>query len=113
MSHGEHGAEGAHVMSPKALIGVWGALIALTVLTVALKGVDLGRIDLFVAMGIATVKALLVALFFMHLLYDKGFHGLVVLAALLFVLLFVSLTLLDRKEYQPDIDARTVDLRAR
>ena len=64
-------------------------------------------------MGIATVKATLVALYFMHLRYDKGFHTIVIIGALLFVGLFVSLTLLDRVQYQPEIDARQVELRAR
>lgn len=113
MSDHEHAAGGAHVMPVKVLLGVWAALIVLTVVTVWSAQYDLGRIDLVAAMGIATVKATLVALYFMHLRYDKGFHTVVILGALLFVALFVSMSLLDRAAYQPEIDARTVDLKAR
>lgn len=113
MSHHDHAAGGAHVMSVKMLLCIWGALIVLTGLTVWSAQHDLGRIDLVVAMGIATVKASLVALYFMHLRYDKGFHGVVILGALVFVFLFVSMALLDRNEYQADIDARTIELEAR
>ncbi|MCA8981007.1 MAG: cytochrome C oxidase subunit IV family protein [Planctomycetes bacterium] len=113
MSHEEHAAGGAHVMSPKVLLGIWGALIFLTALTVWSAQHDLGRIDLVVAMGIATIKASLVALYFMHLRYDKGFHGVVIIGALVFVFLFVSMVLLDRNQYQADIDARTIELEAR
>lgn len=100
-------------MSVKMLLGVWGALVVLTGLTVWSAQYDLGRIDLVFAMGIATIKAALVALFFMHLKYDRGFHSVVILGALIFVFLFVSMLLLDRQAYQPDIDARTIELQAR
>lgn len=113
MTESDHAKGGAHVMSVKLLLGIWGALVVLTGLTVWSAQYDLGRIDLVVAMGIATIKAALVALYFMHLKYDKGFHGVVIIGALIFVFLFVSMTLLDRDAYQSDIDARTVDLQAR
>lgn len=113
MSDHDHAAGGAHVMPVKVLLGIWAALIALTVITVWSAQYDLGRIDMVVAMGIATIKATLVALYFMHLRYDKGFHTVVILGALIFVMLFVSMSLLDRTQYQPDIDARTVELKAR
>ena len=113
MSQHDHAEGGAHVMSVKMLLGIWGALVVLTGVTVWSAQYDLGRIDLVVAMGIATVKATLVALYFMHLRYDKGFHTVVILGALVFVFLFVSMVLLDRDAYQPEIDARTIELQAR
>jgi cytochrome c oxidase subunit IV len=113
MSHQDHAEGGAHVMSVKMLLGIWGALVVLTGLTVWSAQYDLGRIDLVVAMGIATLKASLVALYFMHLRYDKGFHSVVIVGALIFVFLFVSMALLDRNEYQADIDARTIELQGR
>ncbi len=104
----EKGAhESGHPMPPKVLVAVWAALMALTVLTVAAHGVDLGpRLGLVVALVIATAKASLVVLFFMHLWYDRRFHLLVFAGALLFVFLFVSLTMLDSGQYERDIDAR-------
>jgi len=97
----------AHVVSLKILGGVLGSLIALTVLTVAAANVDLGaEWNLVVAMVIATIKAGLVVTFFMHLLWDKKFNLLIFLSGVLFVILFISLALTDRKEYQPLIDQR-------
>jgi cytochrome c oxidase subunit 4 len=111
MSHpaNEHGHQGAlaHVMPKRVLIGVWGALMVLTVLTVTAHSVDFGgNLNLVVALAIATVKATLVVLFFMHLLYDRTFHLLFFLGSLLFVFLFLSFALLDSGQYQGDIAAR-------
>jgi len=55
-------------------------------------------------MGIASVKAVLVALFFMHLWYDRPFNAILPVAAVLFVLLFVGLTLMDTARYNPYVD---------
>ena len=92
-----------HIVPVPILLGVFGALIVLTVLTVAVTYVDLGMWNLWIAMGIATVKASLVALFFMHLFYDRSFATIVFLAAIVFVGLFIGVVLLDALEYSPDI----------
>ena len=84
-----------HVIPIKVYLGVWAALTALTVLTVAASFVHLGFISVMVALGIATIKATLVALFFMHLLYDEKFNLVVLVAGLLFVAVFFAFTLID------------------
>ena len=100
----DHGL--AHITPVKLLLGVFGALTVLTVFTVAVTAIDLGSQGNFVvAMIIATVKAGLVMAFFMHLVWDKRFNLTVFLSAFLFVLLFLSLSLTDRNEYQARIDA--------
>jgi len=96
----------AHVVPFRVLLAVWLALMVLTVVTVAAVHVDLGNMNLYLAMAIATVKATLVALYFMHLRYDRPFHAIVFITALVFVLLFVSLVLTDTVQYQPDIQQR-------
>jgi cytochrome c oxidase subunit 4 len=94
----------SHVASPKVLLGTFGALMVLTVLTVAAVGIDLGtNMNLLLAMVIATIKATLVCLFFMHLKYDRTLHAVAFLTALLFALLFVSFALMDSSEYQDDV----------
>ena len=45
--------------------------------------------------GIATIKATLIAVYFMHLRYDKPFNTIVFVSSLLFVGLFLALTLMD------------------
>ena len=105
MGHGKD--EIAHVMSPAMLIGVFVALIALTGMTVAVTAVDLGpSMNLVVAMVIATIKGVLVAAFFMHLLYDNKLNLLIFLSSFGFLFLFVTITLMDSVETQRDIEAR-------
>jgi cytochrome c oxidase subunit 4 len=94
-----------HVVPFPILAGVFAALIVLTFVTVAATWFDLGSWNLILAMAIATVKASLVALFFMHLRYDHPFNALIFVAALLFMALFISLTLNDTLQYQPDIQS--------
>jgi len=91
-----------HVTPAWLLLAVWGALVVLTVLTVSANQVDLGGLNVWIAMGIATVKGLLVALFFMHLIHDRPFFSFVFLTALVFVFLFIGLASMDTAQYQPD-----------
>lgn len=98
-AHDEH-----HVSSMPMLIGVFGALIVLTVVTVAVAYIDLGEANLFVALGIATLKATLVAFFFMHLAWDSGFNRLAFFSSFVFVALFVGITLMDTGQYEGTID---------
>jgi cytochrome c oxidase subunit 4 len=92
-----------HVVPFRVLATVWLALLTLTVITVAVAGVDIGNFNLGVAMAIATVKATLVLLYFMHMRYDRPMNAIVFVAALLFVALFVSIALLDTRAYEPDL----------
>ena len=97
--HDDHGI--SHVASVKVLLGTGGALLLLTLVTVAATKVDFGpAINLGLAMAIAVVKATLVVLFFMHLKYDKIFHTVIFLSAILAASLFVGFTLMDTGQYQ-------------
>ena len=101
-AHG-HGHGIGHVLPLKVLIGTWAALMFLTVLTVTVRSIDLGaNLNLALAMLIATVKATLVCLFFMHLRYDNRFHSIVFISAIILALLFVSFALMDSTQYQTD-----------
>jgi cytochrome c oxidase subunit IV len=95
----------------RVLVGTLIALLVLTFVTVAATTIDLGgSLNLWLAMIIATVKATLVALYFMHLRYDKPFVAIILIVALLCVLLFVGLTLLDTVQYHADVQSwRDVD----
>jgi cytochrome c oxidase subunit 4 len=92
-----------HVVPFKVLATVWGTLLLLTVITVAVAGVDLGRFNLEIALAIATIKASLVLLYFMHMRYARPMNAIVFIAALLFVMLFVSIALIDTQAYAPDL----------
>ena len=75
-----------------------------TIITVLATRIDFGsNINLAVAMAIAVVKATLVLLFFMHLIYDKLFHSVLVGGGLLAATLFVTFALMDSGQYQKNV----------
>ena len=92
-----------HVVPLKLMITIGATLIFFTWVTVAVTYIDLGRFNLWVALLIACVKAFLVALYFMHLRWDRPIHGFMFLTAIAFVTLFVGFTMMDTLTYQPDI----------
>lgn len=103
MSERTHHEGVGHVISLRVLFTVLGILLGLTFITVAITWFDLGPFNLITALAIATVKASLVALYFMHLRWDRPFNAVVLLLSLAMLGLFVVLTLLDRGQYQPDL----------
>lgn len=87
---------GHHISSDKTLLGVAAALLALTILTVGVYYIQIpAPWNIITAMGIAIVKATLVALFFMNLYWDERFNSMLLVAGLAFFGLLVALTLLD------------------
>lgn len=98
----EH-TEVGHVVPVSTLVGVLVVLLGLTVITVAVTFVDLGNLNLVVALVIALVKGSLVLLYFMHLRWDRPFNAVVLIAALVFVVIFVGLSLLDTFQYSPEM----------
>jgi len=97
--HDDHGL--AHVATVKVLLATGSTLLVLTLVTVLATKIDFGaNINLAIAMVIAVTKATLVVLFFMHLRYDRLFHSVVFVSALLAASLFVGFTLMDTSQYQ-------------
>ncbi len=91
-----HGDSGHYVAPLSMYLGTFAALLVLTVITVAVTYVDLGRFNIVVAMAIAVVKAGLVSLFFMGLIHDSDrFNGMVFTGALIFLSLFFLFTFPD------------------
>ena len=76
--------------------GIFGALLVMTVVTVGASYIDFGAANTIIAVIIASIKAFLVAFFFMHLRHDKPFHTLVFLAGLLFLSFLFLFTLTDQ-----------------
>lgn len=108
MAHAE--SHGHHIIPQSILFKVFGGLVVLTVLTVAVAQVDLGPLNIPVAIGLATLKASLVVMFFMALKYDKGVNALVFSVGSVFVVIFLVFTLFDTA-YRGDIgnvDRRTI-----
>jgi cytochrome c oxidase subunit 4 len=98
------GAIHVHALPLKVLFGVYAILVVLTILTVAVAYMELGKLNIWVAMLIAVLKASFVVLYFMHLRYDNLFNGLVLVVALLFVALFIAVTMMDTAEYKGNMN---------
>ena len=85
-----------HIIPLPTYFKVFGALMALTVITVVTAQIDLGAtINIILAMFIATTKAALVLMFFMHLYYDNRTNLIFFLGSILFMVIFIVFTLID------------------
>ena len=89
-----------HAVSPRLLLTVFGALLVLTVLTVAITKVPLGSFAVWAALAIAVIKATLVTLYFMHLRWDTPMNSIIFISALVFVAIFIGATISDSGEYK-------------
>jgi len=79
-------------------------LLVLTIITVGASYLDFGSGNVVIALVIATIKASLVGLIFMHLLHDKPIDGLVLVAGFLLLSLFLGFCFIDidsRGDLQP------------
>jgi cytochrome c oxidase subunit IV len=85
-----------HISSVKLYVGIWLALMAGTILTVLAAKVDMGPLNPVVALAIATTKAVLVVLFFMHVKYThEKLTKMVIVTAIFFFLILLALTMAD------------------
>lgn len=105
--HLEHESVG-HIVPVKVLVATGLGLLLLTIATVAAAQVDFAAVDLpdlniWIALAIASLKATIVCLFFMHLKWDRPFHAFVIVAAIGFVALFIVFALTDTLEYHDEI----------
>src|ERR1700750_277488 len=87
--HSEH-----HIVPKSVYFLVFTALIVLTWVTAWISTVDLGPLNIYVALSIACFKASLVILFFMHVKYGTRLTKMIVMAGLywLILLLFIAMT---------------------
>jgi len=88
-----------HIVSPKIYILIFAVLMILTITTVYAATVDLNAyfasLNIIVALVIATCKAILVILFFMHAYYSSKRTQLIVFAGFFWLAIMLSLTLGD------------------
>jgi cytochrome c oxidase subunit 4 len=84
-----------HIVSPKIYAMIFLALMVGTFLTVFAATRDFGRINIVIALGIATIKATLVILFFMHGKYSARRTKLVIVSGFFWLAIMLGLTLAD------------------
>lgn len=96
-SEESHGHDHVHVTPFWPMTIVFAALLFLTVLTaLTAHYIDIpGTGNLLLALFIASLKAILVAAWFMHLRYDTKMNTVVVVSTMFAVVLFIGLTMLD------------------
>ena len=76
-----------HIVPAKLYVTIWAILMAMTITTVLVARADIGPFNVVVALVIATIKATLVVLFFMHLRYSPKLTMATVVAAMFFLFL--------------------------
>ena len=87
--------ENTHIDSVGTYVKILLALLVATAVTTAVARVDLGGFSVVVALGVASVKMVLVALFFMHIRHSTKLTRLVVLGGLLWLGILLLLTMTD------------------
>ncbi len=98
MAHAEHKEETGsvgHIAPTTMYVTIWAVLMVLTLTTVLVSEVDIGPLNVVVALVIATIKGTLVVLFFMHLRYSPKLTMATVVAAMFWLFLMLSLTMTD------------------
>ena len=71
------------------------ALLLLTIITVAAASFNFGAANVVIALAIASVKATLVALFFMHVRHSTKLTKLIVVGGLLWLAILLLMTMTD------------------
>jgi cytochrome c oxidase subunit IV len=107
-THAEHARDGhhgfSHPMAVWKLLAVFFALIVLTWLTVVQSTIDTGNMEVWLSLAIATVKAALVILFFMHMIHEKPFNAILFISSFIFVALFIGIVLNDAHNYKDSVE---------
>ena len=101
----EHEQHTEHIVPPTTYIVIILTLLALTITTVLAAYVNLGPLNIVVALAIATLKATLVVLFFMHAKYSPKRTKLVIMAGIFWLAILLFMTLSD---YASRVDYRGV-----
>ena len=87
--------EHSHIVPYRTFVLVWVALLILTGVTVAVAQYHFGALNVWIALGIATLKSSLVIAVFMHMQYETPLFKLALLAALAILAIFIGLTFFD------------------
>jgi cytochrome c oxidase subunit 4 len=84
-----------HLGRSKTYATVWLSLLALTAITITAAGMHLGKFSTLTALLIASIKASLVLLYFMHLKYERKLFKLMFLVPIATLTVIIGLTFFD------------------
>ncbi len=79
----------------RTFILIWVALLVLTAITIAVSRVDLGALNIWVALGVASIKSSLVIFVFMHLRQESKLFKIGLMVMLSILAIFIGLTFFD------------------
>jgi cytochrome c oxidase subunit 4 len=92
-----------HIVSPKIYAAIFLSLMVGTGLTVWAAFQNFGQFNIVIALGIATIKATLVVLYFMHARYSPKRTQLVIVCAVFWLAIMLALTLSDYNTRPQDV----------
>ena len=98
----EHVHEHAHHPPILLYYKIFGALLVLTMITVAVAFQDFGVFNNIIALGIAGIKTTLVVLFFMHVKYESKLTKLFAVAGFIWLAILLAFTLQDTETRRHD-----------
>jgi len=84
-----------HIVSPKIYFAIFAALMLGTGITVWAAFQNFGKFNIVIALAIATIKATLVVLYFMHARYSPKRTQLVIVCSVFWLAIMLALTLAD------------------
>jgi len=87
--------EHAHIVPYKTFLYIWFALLILTGITVAVAQHHFGAWNIWIALGIATLKSSLVVAIFMHMKYESWLFKIALFSALAILAIFIGLNFFD------------------
>ena len=92
---GGHGAPPGSHPTQRLYVTIWLVLMSLTVITVGVTYLDLKKFALYTALLVATTKAALVSMYFMHLRFESKIFAIFLLVGLGSFGVFLALTFSD------------------
>lgn len=84
-----------HITSNKTYIIVWAALMVMTAITVYVSYINFGMLNIVIALVVASIKASIVALYFMHLKFEDSITWVFALFPLTLLALLIGMTITD------------------
>jgi cytochrome c oxidase subunit IV len=100
-----------HVIPLKIYAAVGISLLFMTAVTVWISLFDFGNWNMIIAMSVATIKAGLVAAYFMQLRYENKFFLAMLLVALIALTTFIVFTMIDNKSRAAIYDYEMKEIR--
>ena len=84
-----------HVVPQRTYLLIFATLICLTLITIDVAFYNVGWLNIYIALTIATFKATMVVLYFMHVRYSSRLTWLFAIGGLFWMVILLTLTLSD------------------